>query len=157
MTTMVPGYNPAALLAFEQGTRGWTPAQQTSAQIAVMASGNWVGWLSAWNTWRAARNADGSATASAGGTPATAPSVFPNGATYLDVNGTVNPATFSYPDLWTPLLINGTVRQKYYTYAWHDVSSTCLSSGDESDLSGTAAPFFPTVPQRVAEIGDLVT
>ena len=157
MTTMVPGYNPAALLAFEQGTRGWTPAQQTSAQMAVMATGNWAGWLSAWNTWRAYRAADGSATASTGGTPATAPSVFPNGSTYLDVNGTVNPASYPYPDLWTPLLINGTVRQKYYTYAWHDVSSTCLSSGDESDLSGTAAPFFPTTGQRTTEIGDLVT
>jgi len=157
MTTMVPGYNPAALLAFEQGTRSWTPAQQTSAQIAVMASGNWAGWLNAWTTWRSARNADGSATASTGGTPTNAPSVFPNGATYLDVNGTVNPATFPYPDLWTPLLINGTVRQKYYTYAWHDVSSTCLSGTDESDLSGTAAPFFPTTGQRTTEIGDLVT
>jgi hypothetical protein len=157
MTTMVPGYNSGPLLTFEQGVRGWTPAQQTSAQIGVMASGNWAGWLSAWNTWRAARAADGSATASAGGTPANASSVFPNGTTYLDVNGTVNPGTFARPDLWTPLLIQGTTRQKYYTYAWHDVSSTCLSSGDESDLSGTAAPFFPTTGQRTTEIGDLVT
>ena len=156
MTTMVPGYDSAPLLAFEQGIRRWTPAQQTSAQMAVMATGRYSDWLSAWNTWRAGRNADGSSAASAGGTPATAPSVFPNGATYLDVNGTVNPATFANPGLWTPLLINGTVRQKYYTYAWHDVSSTCLSSGDESDLSGTAAPFFPSAGQRTTEIGDLV-
>ena len=155
MNTMVPGYNPAALLAFEQGIRRWTPAQQTSAQMAVMTTGCYSDWLSAWNTWRAARAADGSSTASAGGTPATAPSVFPNGATYLDVNGTVNPATFLNPDLWTPLLIQGTTRQKYYTYAWHDVSSTCLSAEDESDLSGTAAAFFPTAT-RAAEIGDLV-
>lgn len=157
MTTMVPGYNSGPLLTFEQGTRGWTPAQQTSAQIAVMATGRYSDWLNAWNTWRAARAADGSSVASAGGTPATAPSVFPNGSTYLDVNGTVNPASYPNPDLWTPLLINGTTRQKYYTYAWHDVSSTCLSSGDESDLSGTAAPFFPTTGQRTTEIGDLVT
>jgi len=156
MNTMVPGYNPAALLTFEQGIRRWTPAQQTSAQMAVMASGNWAGWLNARNAWRSARAADGSSAASAGGTPATTPSVFPNGATYLDVNGTVDPATFVSPDLWTPLLINGTTRQKYYTYAWHDVSSTCLSSGDESDLSGTAAAFFPTAGQRATEIGDLV-
>ena len=157
MTTMVPGYNSGPLLAFEQGIRRWTPAQQTSAQMAVMTAGNWAGWLSAWTAWKTYRGLDGSAAASAGGTPATAPSVFPNGSTYLDVNGTVDPGTFARPDLWTPLLIQGTTRQKYYTYAWHDVSSTCLSSGDESDLSGTAAAFFPTVPQRVAEIGDLVT
>jgi len=156
MSTMVPGYDSAPLLTFEQGIRRWTPAQQTSAQIGVMTAGNWAGWLSAWTSWYTYRGADGSSAASTGGTPANAPSVFPNGATYLDVNGTVDPASYPNPGLWTPLLIQGTTRQKYYTYAWHDVSSTCLSSGDESDLSGTAAPFFPTTGQRITEIGDLV-
>jgi len=156
MNTMVPGYNPAALLTFEQGIRRWTPAQQTSAQMAVLATGRYSDWLSAWNTWRTNRGADGSSAASVPGTFGSSPSVFPNGATYLDVNGTVDPATFARPDLWTPLLIQGTIRQKYYTYAWHNVTSTCLSSGDESDLSGTAAPFFPTGLQRISEIGDLV-
>ena len=153
-TTMVPTFDSSSILADERSLLGISVDTQTAMQATVYSIADQPAWLAAWNTWRAGRAADGSATA--GSLQPTAAQV-PNMATSLDVAGTVNPATFPAPYNWTPLKI-GTAIQKYATYTWATVASTALTSTNMSTIQGAAAPFYTgnNTPARQAEISTIV-
>lgn len=153
MPTLVPSYSAFQLLQDEQTTLR-IPAADLATQVArVQATGNYTAWKAAWLTWYAARQADGSVAA------LTPPTTLqkPNGAQTLTVATTTdNPNTFPQPEKWVPLVVGGATKN-YYTYGWGDVASTCLSPAEEAAAKAVAAAFFPTTPQRVAEIADVVS
>ena len=152
MPTLVPGYSPFQLLQDEQTTLR-IPAADLAAQVVrVQATGNYTAWKAAWLTWYAARQSDGNVAA------LTPPTTLqkPNGTQTLTVATTAdNPNTFPQPEKWVPLVVGGAVKN-YYTYGWGDVASTCLSPAESTAAKAAAIPFFPTTPQRVAEIADVV-
>ena len=136
----------------------------------VQAAGNWSAWLSAWSAWFSARQADGAATAATTMPVSTATATLPISATplagaanWLDatnstivVDGvTVAPiATFPQPQGWTRLTVMGH-EQKYLTWLWDSVTSTCLSAANEQEMSATVAPV--TGAARDAEIDSMMT
>ena len=166
MPYFVPsGYDSTYLLNRTQTCHGWTNAELAAAIQRIQDAGTWSTWTTTWSTWYTNRGGDGSTTWKVGVTPPTPVVAFVNGATYLNVNDTVDPATYADPSGWTPLWIQavnvggtwtGGIKQKYATYNWSAVTSTCLSANDETDLSGLAAPFFPGAAERQSELADLV-
>jgi hypothetical protein len=112
------------------------------------------------NTWLAYRNSDGHVTAKVPGPlPANPNAQYRNGNTLLNPAITqdfTNTSQYPAPLHWTPLVLNG-ANKLYATPRWNDVSSTCLTAQNESDLSGLAAPFFPNTADRQTEIADLVS
>ena len=135
----------------------------------VKAAGNWDSWLSLWSAWYAQRQADGAAAAITTMPTATATASMPISATPLSgaanwidavnttivVNGTtVTPiATFPQPQGWSRLTVQGK-QQKYLTWLWDTVSSTCLTAANEQEMAGTVAPA--TGAARDAEIDSMM-
>lgn len=140
----------------------------------VKAAGNWDSWSSAWSAWYTLRQADGAAAAITTMPTATATATMPISATplagaanWIDaanttivVDGTtVTPiASFPHPQDWTRLTIRtgagAPVQQKYLTWLWDTVSSTCLTAANEQEMSATVAPV--TGGARDAEIDDMM-
>ena len=108
----------------------------------VKTSGNWNTWVSQWNTWYQYRTNDGSAAAKTTMPIPTATATMPVSSTLLNgaqnwnktivVDGvTQNPiSTYPSPQQWTRLTIQGT-EQKYLTWLWDTIQSTCLQSANE--------------------------
>jgi hypothetical protein len=68
---------------------------------------------------------------------------------------TINPINeFPQPREWTRLTVNGNL-QKYLTYSWNAVASTCLSAQDEIDIQALVRPATGT--DRDAEIDIVLT
>ena len=136
----------------------------------VKAAGNWDSWSSAWSAWYTLRQADGAAAAITTMPTATATATMPISATPLSgaanwdntivVDGTtVTPiASFPHPQDWTRLTIRtgagAPVQQKYLTWLWDTVSSTCLTAANEQEMAATVAPV--TGAARDAEIDDMM-
>ena len=160
------GYDYAYLLNRTQTCHGWTSAELAAAIQRIQDAGAWSAWTTTWSSWYTNRGGDGSTTWKVGVSPPTPAVAFVNGTTYLNANDTVDPATYADPSGWTPLWIQavdvsgtwtGGTKQKYATYNWGAVTSTCLSAKDETDLSGLAAPFFPGAALRQSELADVVS
>jgi hypothetical protein len=72
---------------------------------------------------------------------------------------TQDPQTFPDPTKWTPLQIhsiassNFSTPQKYYTYSWHNVSTTCVQ--DDSAIEAISNTYFPT--DRLQDISTMLT
>jgi hypothetical protein len=150
LPTLIPGYDPHMLLVNEQKAMGWTPEEQTNYVNVLTAKTNLAYWISLWQTWYATRQADGFVAAAA--QPTT--SQLPNGTIKLDVNTTQTISSYPSPSQWTPLFIRNTTTQKYLTWNWQSVRSSCLSESDEVSLESTADAYFPT--DRDADIASLV-
>jgi hypothetical protein len=112
----------------------------------VKSDGQWENWAARWSTWYINRLADGSANA---GTAQ--PTSSANWNQTIVVDGvTVNPiGDFLEPRQWTRLTVNGNL-QKYLTYSWNSVASTCLSAEDEASIQTLVSPA--TGDGRDAEI-----
>jgi len=112
----------------------------------VQAAGNWDGWITEWSSWYAQRMNDGSTEATS-----TQPTDSANWNQTIVVDGSTvsNISAFPQPQQWTRLTVKG-VEQKYATYLWNTVQSTCLTSQNESDLEGSISPL--TGSDRDAEI-----
>lgn len=119
-----------------------------SAVSRVQDAGNWSGFLSAWNLWFSSRQNDGSAAAIT-----TMPTDIPNWNSTIVVDGVTDFTTIPRPMEWTPLTIKGK-KQKYLTYGWDDVKSTCLDESTESSIQNSVSPAFGTARDR--EIDDIV-
>lgn len=152
MPSFVATYDCGAILVRERDKTGWSLTDQGLAIDRVKAAGNWTAWKLAWELWLSARTSDGNVSAAA--QPATAD--LPNGATSLEVTGVQDPATFPDPTKWTPLKI-GTAIQKYLTYSWRDVKSAMLTTAQESVIDSAAAAHFPSIPDRLTEIGEVIS
>ncbi len=153
MPTFNPAYDQTVLLEYERNTRGWTADEQQSNIKLINGRGNMSEWQRSWQAWITQRNIDGSVAAAA---PPPA-SILPNGGTFLNVADTLqDPASFPQPTKWTPLQI-GLNFQKYLTYDWQSVRSTCLTSDDEISINAAAAVTYPSDPTvRAAEINEVI-
>jgi len=112
----------------------------------VKTAGQWDDWTARWSTWYINRLADGSSMASTA-QPVTSSNwnntIVVDGVTVNDING------FPQPQQWTRLTVNG-VQQKYATYSWDTIHSSCLTAQNESDLLALVSPATGT--DRDAEI-----
>jgi hypothetical protein len=151
MPVIISGYDTSALLQKERSALGLTIAQQTQRHIIVQNLGKWNDFWIAWHAWYAARNNDGSTAAAI---PPTS-TELPNRENVLNVGNTINPSTFPEPHKWTPLQI-GTKTQKYLTYNWNSVRSSCLSADDEAAIKATAETHIVDGVARTAEIDEVV-
>jgi hypothetical protein len=117
----------------------------------VKSAGQWDNWVARWGTWYINRLADGSAAA---GTAQ--PTSSANWNQTIIVDGvTVNPISgFPQPQEWTRLTVNGNL-QRYLTYSWASVASTCLSAQDEVAIQALVRPAIGE--DRDAEIDDVLT
>jgi hypothetical protein len=102
----------------------------------VKTAGQWNTWLSAWQSWYNYRQNDGFTTAST-----TQPTSSANWNETIVVNGTTvnNISGFPAPQEWTRLTIQGN-KQKYLTYTWDSVLSTCLTEQNEQTIQDTILP-----------------
>jgi hypothetical protein len=156
MSNFVPSYNTSLLLEQERMNFAWTTEQHQTVIDQVKSQGNFSLWLSTWQTWYAGRQADGNVAAAVAPTNAQ----LPNGATTLDVTTSqdfTNATNYPNARKWTPLLVGG-VKKNFLTYGWGDVTSTCLTAGDESSIKSTASgQYLGTSAARDTEIDNLVT
>ena len=156
MSNFVPSYSSSLLLIQEQTTYNWTTQEHQDKIDQVKSQGNFSLWLSTWQTWYTGRQADGNVAAAAAPTDAQ----LPNGATVLDVTTSqdfTNATAYPNPRKWTPLLVGG-VKKNFLTYGWGDVTSTCLTAGDESSIKSTATTqYLGTTAARDTELNNLVT
>jgi hypothetical protein len=150
MPQFITGYDPAALLELERTALRITAQQQTTRHTVVAEMGHWDEFWTVWLVWYNGRAADGFVAA---GVPPTSDEL-PNGTAVLDVTNTVNPATFPQPRAWTPLKV-GVKTQKYLTYNWNDVKSTCLTAADESAIKAAALAHYVTGAARAEEITEV--
>jgi hypothetical protein len=156
MPQFITGYDVSTILQKERSALGLTAAQQTQRHAIVQNLGKWSEFWAAWETWYAVRNSDG---AIAAAVPPTA-DVLPNGANVLNVDDTVDPAaSFPEPHKWTPLqfVAGGALKtQKYLTYNWNSVRSSCLTNEDEVAIKAAAETHIVDGAARAAEIDEVV-
>jgi hypothetical protein len=120
----------------------------------VKTAGQWTTWVGLWQTWYQYRVGDGNVAAAS-----TQPNISQNinlnnplvvdGATVNNING------FPGPQKWTALWLKkfSGNPQRYLTYSWDSVLSTCLSEAQEAVIENEVEPL--TGGARDAEI-DLV-
>jgi len=155
LPTLIPNYNVAPLLVDEQARMGWTPSQQTAYVNNLQTAKQFSTWLSNWQIWYAGRVADGNVAASV--PPSAADLVtYGNSTIFLNVNARQTVAEYPKPGAWTPLVIQDKTFQKYMTWNWDNVTSTCLSPADEVNIQAAADAYFPT-STRDADIDNLVS
>ncbi len=150
--TFVPSFDVKILQRMESEMFQWNDERRKETAYRILFESKYNLWKSKWTTWYTSRQADGSVEAAI---PPSA-SDLPNGSQVLAVNETVDPTTFSNPESWTPLKINGKT-QKYLTWNWLNVRSTCLTDNDQTNLFAIANSFYPNTSQRQAEIGEVVS
>lgn len=139
LPTFVSNANTSYLSQQELAARAWTETQQNSEVARVQSDGHWSTWAESWTTWYTARQSDGNVAAAA----VPSDSVLPNGSQTLEVSTTTdNPNSFVEPTKWVPLKLNGT-KKNYLTYGWNDVTSTCLTTSDETDIKNTSQSYYP--------------
>lgn len=116
----------------------------------VKTAASWTIWQMQWNTWNTNRGNDGSAAAAAA-----MPTGSANWNNTIVVDGVTvsNIAGFPQPQQWTRLTIQGKM-QKYLTYNWDSVATTCLQESDEADIQASVAPL--TGANRDAEIDQVL-
>lgn len=151
MPQFISGYDVSALLALERTALQITTEQQATRHAVVAEIGHWSEFWTAWQSWYSGRGSDG---AMAAAVPPTA-AELPNGEAVLDVGETVDPSGFPEPHAWTPLKV-GVQTQKYLTYNWNSVRSTCLTAADEAAVKNAALAHLLTGSARAAEILDVV-
>ena len=139
LPTFVTDVDTSYLNNEELRARNWTIEQQSSEVARVQDLGHWSSWTDNWNTWYTNRQSDGYV--EAGAVPDN--SVLPNGSQTLEVYSTTdNPNDFTDPTKWVPLKLNGS-KKNYLTYNWNDVTSTCLTNSDETEIKNSAQSFYP--------------
>lgn len=118
---------------------------------AVRARGGWDAWVARWRAWWSVRAQDGSDAATT-----TQPTDSANWGQALVVDGiTVNPiAAYPQPRQWTRLRIGNEQPQKYLTYLWGTVASTCLTAAQEATVAATVQPAVGAA--RDAEIDEVL-
>jgi len=156
----------------------------SAADVArVQAAGNWSGWSAAWTAWFTTHRGvstktnctsltDGSSIAAnimptnnaAGSIPASGPNIQ-GAANWVDpVNYTIvvdgktvtNFGSYPQPQQWSRLTVNGT-EQKYLSWLWDSVTSTCLSASDEQAITRQPEIVPPSGDERDAEIDNMMS
>ena len=136
----------------------------------VQTAGQWDAWKTQFDSWLAARQLDGSAAAKTTMPVSTASAVMPvsmnavsGAANWMDTTQktivvnqvSTDISSFPEPQGWARLTINGNT-QKYTTWLWDTVRSTCLTPSNEQDITMTVgAPLSGT--ERDTEIDEVKT
>ena len=160
MPTFVPTFDVDSFYKTALMALDWDSSNEESERQRIQTAGHYAEWKSAWDTWYAGRQDDGNVAASA--VPSN--SVLPNGSQTLEVTTTTdNPNNFTDPQKWVPLTINE-AKKNYLTYGWGDVTSTGLTSAQETTILGEAQDLWPGTAdtyndgsERANEIDELVT
>lgn len=160
MPTFVPSFDTQALLFKGANVLGMNIQEYTTESNRVRQIGRFSDWKSAWTTWYTARQNDGFVAASA----VPADSDLPNGSQTMEVTTTTDdPNTFSNPQKWVPLRINGS-KKNYLTFGWGDVTSTGLTSSQQTTILDSIQTYFPGTASsyndgstRANEIAEVVT
>ena len=116
----------------------------------VKGKGQWESWKGKIDTWLLARDADGWQNAST-----EQPIYSDNWENTINIDGSTVTDFSIFGDVtkWTPLTVLGK-KQKYLTYNWMDVSSTCLT---EDDISGIKQSLGPANSQmRDIEVNEVL-
>ena len=114
----------------------------------VQSAGNWTAWQSTWSTWYTYRQSDGAAAAITA-----MPTTSANWNNTIVVDGANNIPGFPDPLQWTRLTVQGKM-QKYLTYNWSSVLTSCLSEQNEQDIVNSIAPL--TGSARDAEVDQVL-
>jgi hypothetical protein len=126
-----------------------------STVTRVKAAGEWDRWITAWQTWYNYRVNDGSIAAAAT-QPSSTQNVNINNPLIVDGTTVNNINAFPGPQKWAALWLKGfgaAAPQKYLTYGWDSVLSTCLTEVEEAAIQASHQPLTGTA--RDAEV-DLV-
>jgi len=121
-----------------------------ATQSRVQNAGNWASWQGSWNAWFAYRQGDGALAAM---TAMPTSSANWNNTIVVDGHTVNNIGSFPQPQEWTRLTVQGKM-QKYLTYSWDSVLTTCLTSAAENDIVQSVAPL--TGADRDAEIDQVI-
>lgn len=116
----------------------------------VKAAGQWDTWQALWSSWYSFRQTDGAAAAIT-----TMPTGSANWDSTIVVDGVTvnNIAGFPNPLQWTRLTVQGK-KQKYATYLWDSVLSTCMTGTNEQEIATLILPVTPA--DREFEIDSLL-
>jgi hypothetical protein len=160
MPSFVPGYSASNIKQIAATFLEWNLERLNSQISRVQTEGNWAAWTEAWDTWYSGRANDGSVEAA----EVPPDSELPNGSQTLEVTTTTDdPNDFTNPQKWVPLRINGS-KKNYLTFGWGDVTSTGLSSTQETSILDTTQSFFPGTAstyddgsERANEIAEVVS
>lgn len=139
MPTFIIGYSVNQLKTYASNSIKWSLSDLDSSITQIQNASNFNSWEEAWTTWYTNRESDGSVAAAVAPTD----SDLPNGSQTLEVTTTTDdPNNFTDPQKWVPLKINGS-KKNYLTFGWGDVTSTGLSTSQESTILEAAQDFFP--------------
>jgi hypothetical protein len=105
-------------------------------------------WQNRWQQWFAAKVADGSASLQD-------PTIADLSNINLAIGATGLPSGI-VAGQWTPVLVNNK-KQKYLTFNWGSVASTCLSGPDETAIMNAAAIAYPGSLVRRDEVQEVIT
>jgi len=153
MPQFFSGADFTSVLAMEFTLFNWTPEEQTRAVNEIRSKGNWTLFTARWNTWFNSRLADGAATL-----PNPTTTEIVNNNLEIDVWSSVLPS-FVDASKWTPLRVSPSpqTKQSYLTFFWDRVSSTGITSSQETTLDGITDPYFPPSPTaRTAELQEVI-
>lgn len=150
---LVPTFDITLFKHDERIRMGWTPQQQNEYVNQLKEKTKFSSWFSNWSTWYNSRQNDNSVQS------AIPPqnSDLPNGVTSIDPEKSQNyndTTTFPKKFQWTPIVVNGK-KQKWLTWNWLNVRSTCLTNTDDNTLMTKSYSDFPT--NRLSDIESLVS
>lgn len=152
-STFFPGYDISTIIIQERSIFSWTVQQQEDAITNIRQEGNWSAFWSAWQTWAAERNNDGSATYLTK-QPTTAEVI--NFDIQLNIYEAPRIPDYSAPHdvtKWTPLYNSITSKkQGYLTYYWDSVTSTGITPTQEVGMDNIADNYYVIGQQRIDEL-----
>lgn len=152
LLTTNPMFNVALYTAAVSSLRSALTPQQLAVESSVLATGAYITWSTAYDTWWTGRVADGNTTAAP--TPTTTD--ISNASITLDVTTTQDIMAYPNATQWTPLTVGG-VKKNYLTMNWNSVTSTGLSGAQETTIQNAAnAEYLSNPTARNIEIEDLL-
>jgi hypothetical protein len=151
--SLFPGYDISSIIIQERSIFDWTVQQQQDAITNIRTEANWPAFWSAWQTWAAYRNGDGSATYL---TQQPTTTEVKNFDIQLNVYNAPTIPDYSAPhdaSKWTPLYNSITSKkQKYLTYFWDRVLSTGITTVQEIGMDNIADQNYVIGQQRIDEL-----
>jgi hypothetical protein len=118
-------------------TSGYQSIYNCPADVVarVKTAGNWNSWVSAWQTWFNYRVNDGNV-AAATTQPDSTQNLNTGNSIIIDGTTVTDISNFPAPSKWAPLWLKNYsgASQKYMTYGWDNVLSTCLTDLEEAAI-----------------------
>ena len=123
----------------------------------VKTAGDWNTWVANWQTWYNYRVGDNSMSPIAIGQPTSEQNVNSSNPIIIDGTTVNNINGFPGPQKWAALWLKGAgaaAPQKYMTYGWDNVTSTCLTEPQEQAIQDNHKPLSGVA--RDTEVDDVL-